>query len=122
MKKIIFLSVAVLILAGGLFIVFQPGPKYDIQQVHPRLRILQQPFQSVKAFFFWDGGSIGFEIVDRDGRREQFAIPAYLGESNHYTTVFVGAIHARKPGAVEIAQPEQTKRMLICILRDYRAR
>jgi len=122
MKKIIFLSGVVLIVAGVLFIVFQPVPKYDIQQVHPRLRILQQPFQSVKAFFFWDGGSIGIEIVDRDGRREEFAIPSHLGENDHYTKVFVGAIYDQKSGAVEIAQPEQTKRMLICILRDYRAR
>jgi hypothetical protein len=33
--------------------------------------------------------------------------------------VFVGALHDSETGAVEIAEPEHTKRMLICILRDY---
>ncbi len=63
-----------------------------------------------------DGGSIGIEIVDRDGRREQFAIPARLGDTNPHTKVFVGAMHDRKAGAIEVTDSEHTKRMLIQIL------
>jgi hypothetical protein len=63
-----------------------------------------------------DGGSIGIEIVDRAGRKEQFAIPAHLGDTNGRTRVFVGALYDRRPGAIEVADSENTKRMLIGIL------
>ena len=63
-----------------------------------------------------DGGSIGIEIVDRAGLKEQFAIPAHLGDTNRYNKVFVGAMHDRKPGAIEVTDSENTKRMLIKIL------
>lgn len=65
-----------------------------------------------------DGGSVGIVIVDREGRTEQFALPAHLGDPNPYSKVFIGAMHDRKPGAVEIVNPEHTKRMLVCILQD----
>jgi len=116
-KKAILLGVLVLIAAMALWCV-RPTPTYDIAQVHSRLRALQQPYQSVKTGYYADGGSIGIEIVDRDGRREQFAIPAHLGDTNRYTKVYVGALHDRKPEAIEIVQPEHTRRMLVCILHD----
>ena len=52
-------------------------------------------------------------------RSEQFAIPAHLGDTNRYNRIFVGAMHDRKPESVEIDKPEDTKRMLVCILQDY---
>jgi len=117
-KKVIIICclIAVAVLA---FWFFRPASSYDIQRVDSRLRALQQPYRSVKTGYYMDGGSIGIEIVDRDGRMEQFAIPSHLGDTNRYTKVFVGAMHDRKPGAVEIIEPEHTKRMLVCILQDY---
>jgi hypothetical protein len=113
------LLVGAAVLGGGLFVVFQLGPTYDSQKVHPRLRTLQQPYKTVKTYYFMDGGSIGIRIIDRDGHQEDFAILALLGQPNPYTRVLVGGLHYRVPGAVELSEPEHTRRMLICILRDY---
>lgn len=74
---------------------------------------------SVKTAHYMDGGSVGIEIVDRNGRAEQFAIPAHLGDTNRYAQVFVGAMYDSRPGAVEIIEPEDTKRMLVRILQEY---
>jgi len=117
-KKLIIVAILAAT-AVAAFWFFQPAPRYDIGFVHPRLRALQQPYQSVKTRHYMDGGSIGVEIIDRDGHREQFAIPSHLGEKNRYTKVFVGAMYDRKREAIEIAEPEHTKRMLVCILQDY---
>ncbi len=117
--KKICLGLGVLCAAAVLFVVFQPGPSYDPSRVDSRLLALEPPYQSVRTAFWTDGGSVGIEIIDRDGKREQFAIPARLGETNRYSKVFVGALYDRKPGAIEIAEPEHTRRMLICIVRDY---
>lgn len=119
-KKVKVILVGLLLAVAVATLLFHGlTPHYDIGVVHPRLRALQQPYQSVKTAYYWDGGSIGIEITDRDGHREQFAIPSHLGDSNRYTKVFVGAMHDGKPDALEIAQPEHTKRMLICVLKDY---
>jgi len=112
-----FAIVSLVIVIGLMLWLFWPGPAYDPERVHPRLRALQQPYQSVKAVYYMDGGSIGIEIVDRGSSREQFALPHHLGDTNRYTKVFVGALYDRKHGAEEISDPEHTKRMLIEILR-----
>jgi hypothetical protein len=111
------------IICGGLaalaciaFWFFHPSPSYDISRVEPRLSSLRGPYQHVKTAYYLDGGSIGIEITDRDGKTEQFAIPAHLGETNRYTLVYVGAMHDRKPGAVLVSDSEQPKRMLIHVL------
>ena len=117
-KKVIVVCclIAVAVLAVWFF---QAPPGFKIERVDNRLRALQEPYRSVKTHYYMDGGSIGIEIVDREGRMEQFAIPSHLGDTNRYKKVFVGAMHHRKPGAVEIIEPKDTKRMLICILKDY---
>lgn len=108
--------IGLLVVACLAFWFLRPSPNYDITHVEPRLKALQQPYQSVKFGYYMDGGSIGIEIVDHNGRREQFAIPSHLGDTNRYTKVFVGAMYDHKPNAVEITEPEHTKRMLIHIL------
>jgi len=113
--KVVIIGCLVAIVIAALWF-FRPSPSYDLSRVEPRLRALQQPYQTVKTAYYMDGGSIGIEIVDRDGRMEQFAIPSHLGDTNRYTKVFVGAMHDRKPGAVEVSDSEQTKHMLVYIL------
>lgn len=102
------------VLAGCWF--FRPTPSYDPAKVDPRLTSLEKPYQQVRVAYYMDGGSIGIEIVDKRGRKEQFAIPAHLGDTNRYTRIFVGAMYDHKQEAVEIIKPEPTKRMLIEIL------
>jgi hypothetical protein len=114
----IFVVIPVLALAIWSF---WPLPSYDINRVSPQLRSLQKPYQSVKTAYFLDGGSIGIEIVDRDGHREQFALPCGWDNTNYpaYSRVFVGALWNHRKGAIEITDPEPTKLMLVEILRDY---
>ena len=104
-------------LAAVAFWFFQPVQTFDIQRVDSRLLSLQQPYRTVKTAYYADGGSIGIEIIDRDGRLQQFAIPSHFGDSNRYTRVFVGSMCDRTPGAIEIINPEHTKRMLISVLQ-----
>jgi hypothetical protein len=114
----VMLVVGAVVVVGVLFLAFQNGPTYDPARVHPRLRDLREPYQSIRACFFLDGGSIGIKIVDRDGHREDFAIRAHLGDKDSYTRVFVGALHDQSPDAVEISDPEHTRRMLTRIIAD----
>jgi hypothetical protein len=81
--------------------------------------VLREPFTTVRAAYFLDGGSVGIEIVDRDGKRELFALPGGLEERRRYSRLFVGAVHDRREGALEIDAPEHTKLMLIDILATY---
>jgi len=118
-KKPLIAAVLMLAVACGAFCFFQPLPGYNTERVHPRLLALHQPYQRVTTYYFTDGGSVGIKIVDRDGVQEQFAIPSHLGEADCYTRVYVGAIYDRKPGAVEVENPLDTKRMLVCILAAW---
>jgi hypothetical protein len=112
-RKVTFSLILLALLFTALFYYFQ---SYTEEEVHPRLLALKKPYQTVSCEYFMDGGSVGINIVDHDGKIEQFAIPAHLGESNRYTKVFVGAIHDSVPGAFEIENPKPTKLMLIRIL------
>jgi hypothetical protein len=115
-KKHVITCVGLIALACLTFWFFRPSPSYDITRVEPRLRALRKPYQHVKTAYYPDGGSVGIEITDRDGKVEQFAIPAHLGGTNRYNSVYVGAMHDRKPGAILVSDSEQTKRMLIHVL------
>jgi hypothetical protein len=122
LRKKLLLLVGAIAVGGVVFVVFQPGPTYDIRKVHPRLANLRQPYRSVKTYYWADGGSIGIRIVDQGGNQEQFAIRAKLGESDRYARVYAGALNDSLPGAVEIGEPEHTRRMLTRILGDYHNR
>ncbi|HXD01341.1 MAG TPA: hypothetical protein VN048_18530 [Verrucomicrobiae bacterium] len=117
-KKSAVICAALLFVTCLAFWIFRPSPRYDLALVEPRLLALKEPYQKVTTAFYADGGSIGIQIIDRDGRKEQFAIPARLGEKDHYTKVFIGAMYDQKPGAIEVSDSEQTKRMLIHVLES----
>jgi hypothetical protein len=87
--------------------------------VEPRLTALREPFQEVKSYYYYDGGSIGIELKDADGKTEKFAIPSHLGNPVRYKRVFVGADYDNRPGAIEVEHPEETKQTLIVILSRY---
>jgi hypothetical protein len=115
-RRRVILGLGVLAAVCFLYCFFQPLPAYNPARVDNRLLDLATPYQFVKTCWFSDGGSIGIEIVDRDGKRERFAIPAHMGDTNRYARVFAGAMYDRHAGAVEVVDPEHTKRMLISIL------
>ncbi|MHB9010355.1 MAG: hypothetical protein ACYDC1_25905 [Limisphaerales bacterium] len=114
----IIVGVGVAMVLGLTFSLFHPYGSYDPARVDRSLLDLSTPYRSVEACYFWDGGSIGIELVDRDGKRQQFAIPAHMGDTDPHSRVFVGALHDRHAGAVEVADPEHTKHMLVRILAD----
>ena len=97
----------------------RPPNAPDPALVEPRLVALREPFQRVKSFYYYDGGSIGLEIADADGKIEQFAIPSHLGSSIRYQRVFVGADYDSRPTAIEVENPEATKQALLVILSKY---
>ena len=115
----LFILLGAVVLAGVLYMIFQSGPSYDREKVHPRLGNLQQPYHKVKTYYWADGGSIGIEIVGRNGHQEQFTVRAKLGDDNPYTRVYVGALNDSFPDAVEVSEPEDTRRMLTRVLSDY---
>jgi hypothetical protein len=123
-RKYIIIGVVTLIAVCLAYWFFRPLPSWDITRVEPRLRALREPYRSVVTYFWLDGGSIGISITDRDGTREQFAIPSDQ-HTNPYAKVYVGTVHViwSGPGdAVEVADPENTKWMLVSILHDYPGR
>jgi|GEM_PF-1547291 hypothetical protein len=112
------IAIPILILAVWSF---WPLPSYDANRVCSQLRSLQTPYQKVKTVGFLDGGSVGIEIIDRNGQHEQFALPCGWDNTNYhaYSRVFVGALWNHRAGAIEITNLEPTKLMLVEILRDY---
>jgi hypothetical protein len=110
-------AIGLFFLAFGLFAWLQPNSSYGIHKVHPRLSNLQQPYQSVSTAYIpsFDRSSVIVRIVDRNGRAEEFH---FVGESNKQ--LFVGGYPFSNPNTAEkIAEPEHTKRMLICVLEEY---
>jgi hypothetical protein len=91
----------------------------DLKLVEPRLAALREPFRFVQTIHCLDGGTIGIDIVDAKGNREQFAIVCELGSDDCYERVFVGAYHHSQPGAAPVAHPAETKQQLIRILARY---
>jgi hypothetical protein len=120
MRKTLIVSIvcfAILAVAALLW----PTASYDLNRVHPSLRQLATPYQSVSTGEYLDGGSIGVVIVDRDGRRLLLALPVSYEGGRKYRKLFVGATHTSKTGAVEVAFSDDTRRMLISVMEDHRS-
>jgi len=98
-----------------------PTASYDLNRVHPSLRQLATPYQTVGTSYFLDGGSIGVVIVDRDGRRLLLALPVSYQDGRKYPQLFIGATHTSKTGAVEVAFSQDTRRMLISVIERHRS-
>jgi len=120
MRKKLIISVLLLVILLAVALLW-PTAGYDISQVHPSLRELAAPYQSVSTGYYLDGGSIGITIVDRDALRLELAVPVSSDGGRRYPRLFIGATHASATGAVEVAYNEDTRRMLIAIVEDYRA-
>ena len=106
-------------IAVGALIVFRPYPVPDRSRVEPRLLALREPYRKVEAASYLDGGSVGVRITDAEGRVEEFAIPNRFDKADDYRRVFVGALHADRPGAVEVAHGLATKHAIVLVLFRY---
>ena len=119
MKK---LAIAIALLAVfSLALLLWPFSPYDLSRVHPSIRSLPQPYQSVTADSYLDGGSVGIEIIDRDGQKIQLAIPIHddPSDTRTYHRLYLGARYAKNTNAIEIAFTEDTKRYLANVIGRY---
>ena len=119
--KLLYASILLLALTGGLTWLLRPPERYDSGLVDPRLTALETPYKSVWSGFVADGGSLGIIITDRNAEVLKIAIPGRMGDSNRHSRVFFGATYDTEPGAEEVPNPEHTFRMLESILQSRRA-
>ncbi len=96
---------------------------YDLARVHPSIRNLQQPYQSVTAGYYLDGGSVGMKIIDANGQKLELAIPIYdgPGDPRTYHRLYLGAQYSTRTNAVEVPFTEDTKRYLADVIGRYAA-
>jgi hypothetical protein len=109
-KKLAILALVTLVVVAILLL--RPLPSYEMAHVHPSIRGLQQPFRSVTVEWYLDGGSIGMDITDRDGKLLQLAIPVDEKGRRNFHRLFVGAKHSLTDGAVEIEFTQDTRLFL----------
>jgi hypothetical protein len=121
-RKMVFVVVATLLLLLSIF-VFWPPLRYDFSKVHPRIQAMHQPYRSVTTQYYLDGGSIGIEIIDRDGEKLEMAVPicGSAGEGNSYHRLYLGARHSTHTNAIEVVFTEDTKRYLADVIARYPA-
>ncbi len=98
---------------------FSSRTPYDLAKVHPELRELRQPFQSVQPHSYFDGGSVGLSLVDAVGKKLDLAIP--VNTTPPYSKLYFGATHLRLPGAVPVEVPytQDTRNYIITLMRDH---
>jgi hypothetical protein len=95
------------------------GRFYVRSGVHPDLRSLNLPLQRIRAHYYFDGGSLGMELVDRDGKRIELSIPHWhtADDDTFYKYIYVGAKYMPK-GAAVTPLNIHTKRFLIEMLEE----
>ena len=94
-------------------------------EIDPRLGVLKQPYQKVEREIYLDGGSVGIEITDKDGRRQQFALPVHrMGNRVDYPKLYVGTMwvspESPDPKAIAVSDPAATIKRLFEILASYK--
>ena len=115
-KTVVILGV---LLVAFVAWVFRPYAKVDATLVDPRLRVIEEPCQSINFSTYGDGGSIGIEIIDRTGRSLEFCLPATIDEPSFiFNKLFIGACYYSDAGASEVLNPRHTKFRLAEILRS----
>ncbi len=118
-RKLLFGFVLVVLCVAAWF--FWPRGGYTVTRVHPSVRELQLPYQSVWTDFYLDGGSIAIKIVDRNGRTVELVFPVFFDSPRPppYDRLFVGSVSPSSTNKLEVIHPEDTKRMLIDIVDRY---
>jgi len=102
--------------------IVRPCSSYDKSIIDERLTSLEEPFKSVGAGYYMDGGSVGIEIVDKNDTTLKIALPVIdFGDNRSYEEIFFGACHHNnlEDGSIEVKNPAETKLMLQDILHRY---
>jgi hypothetical protein len=105
---------------SGVFLLW-PFSAYDRSQVHPSIRNLHQPYRSVIASYYLDGGSVGVDITDRDGQQVQCAVPVHdgLDDKRKHHRLFLGGTHIDLTNTFEVVFTSDTKRCLADIIDRF---
>lgn len=80
---------------------------------------LKQPYRSVEASYWLDGGSITMTIVDAGGESVQLDLPNPIARPTGYSRIHIKG--PRGPGR-ELTDPVPTRRMLVLILESKKSR
>ncbi len=118
MRRKLLIAITVFALVVTIALLW-PTAGYDLNRVHPKLRELSQPFRSVQAGYFLDGGSIGMTLADSSGRVLKLALPVALNGGQTYPRLFLGATHIKGTNAVEVEFTKDTRRMLIALIERH---
>ena len=103
------------IVAGVLWI-----PGYDRAGVHPALLAIEEPLQSARGYYYFDGGSIGLELVDARGQPVAVALPVKrVGKDVTYPNLLVGTTHSSRPGGVSYPCSEDSRRFIAMLIDKY---
>ncbi len=96
-----------------LICIWQLQPvSYDVKKIDKRLSGLKEPFKSVVVEHYFDGGSIGIEIIDKLGEKCDIFIDASMDSSYpKYSRISVSGKN--------IKNVEETKKMLEYFLKKY---
>ncbi len=117
MKKIISLTLLLLVAIGTVFWFFKPYPEIDQRQVHPALRHLESS-ATCRWTSFGDGGSMHIEIRRRDGTIVTLCLSNGMDQPPHERgQLHLGASHYALPGATKITGFEHTKYVVAKLLK-----
>ncbi len=90
-----------------------------MSKVHPRVRDLQEPLQSLRVGYFLDGGSISINMVDARGTNLQFAVPSWHDGGVHKSLFIDTLYHDTNAPGVQISEPAHTARHLQAVLHRH---
>lgn len=116
--RLLLISLAVIIPA--VWIPLRP-PSYDPSNIHEVLKNVRLPCQWAKASYFFDGGSIGVELVDAESKNLKLALPVGNIEGDHktYPRLFTGTVHTSKPGGVEVPCGKDDRLFIANLIENY---
>lgn len=114
-----FVATLVAMVIAALLLWF--WPKYDLSQVHPRLRNLKRPYQYVDTAYFLDGGTVGVGIVDRDGQILRLCFPYGCNSRDEtiYDRMLLDTCYPDNPHAVEVPYTDDSKEYVAEIIARY---
>ena len=115
-QLLIAFLIGVILLAASLLLFWN---HYDFSKIHPELRALNRPFQRVLSYYWFDGGSIGVEILDRDGKACEVSLPNWrtAEDSTIYKYIYIGSKYPPKSAGL-LPLDLDTKRFLIEVIES----
>ena len=109
----------------GLFIVrgvlWVPG--VNRAGVHPALLAIKEPLRSATSYSYFDGGSVGLELVDASGKAFAFSLPVERpGEFPSYPVLVAGVRAYTLPGGEKHPCSEDSRKFIAMLIDIYAER